>query len=379
MPEELNKSTVNRKEHEAQVAKQRTNHLLVIGIDNYKNGISKLNNAVRDAKTFKEILLKNYQFEQKNVTTLFNADATLGNIRKTFSTVLNNLTELDNLIFYYSGHGEERPSGKAVRGFWIPYDAVLNEDHTYLPNEEINLLFKNSRAHHVFGIVDSCYSGSLFTRNIDTANERISSFPSRWLLTAGRNEVVSDGFKGGNSPFANTLFTYLNTYPNDSFWVSDLCSRVLKGMDYTTEQQTPRGEPLQDSAHLGGQFVFYKKGVIAKPEEITLVPGNTEEHKTKGLKETTVSKPTTLKELKKFLKKLVGTDLEKALTQFENYLSTDSAKENDLIMQQGSYNRNKGQQLKGLITQANADMTEARIKYALLSYIDDLEEEDIQF
>lgn len=378
MPEKK-KSVVNRAKHEEHVAKQQTNHLLVIGIDNYKNGISKLNNAVRDAKTFKEILLKNYQFEAKNVTTLFNEAATLGNIRKTFSSILNNLTEADNLIFYYSGHGEERPSGKSVRGFWIPYDAILNEDHTYLPNEEINLLFKNSHAHHVFGIVDSCYSGNLFHRNLETANERISSFPSRWLLTAGRNEVVSDGVKGGNSPFANTLLTYLKTFPNDSFWVSDLCSRVLKGMDYSSENQTPRGEPLQDSAHLGGQFVFYKKGFTPKPEEIKTSTSTGGMALERSLDIPATKAPTNLAELKIYLKELVPNDLEKAIIQFRKYLSKKSSKENDLIQQQSSYNRNKKQQLQQLISESNAAMTEARIRYALLSYVDDLEEEDVQF
>ncbi len=380
------RSVVKRENRAEQVSQQRTNHLLVIGIDKYKNGIATLNNAVRDAKTFRDILLNTYQFEEKNITSLFDEAATIGNIRKTFSNILNSLTDADNLIFYYSGHGEERPSGKSVRGYWIPHDAILDEDYTYLPNEEINLLFKNSRAHHVFGIVDSCYSGNLFTRSVDTANERINSFASRWLLTAGRNELVSDGVKGGNSPFADTLFSYLKTYPNDSFWVSDLCTRVLKGMDYTSEKQTPRGEPLQDAAHRGGQFVFYKKGFIPEPEKVVFeAPTKVVDKVNKGLgeqKEVTIPKlatPTNLKSLKTYLKKLTNLNLEEALIQFEKYLSDGSSKENDILMQQGSFNRNKNQQLSNLITEANASRTEARIRYAMLSYIDDLEEEDVQF
>lgn len=378
---EKDKSVVSKKEHSEQEDKQRTNHLLVIGIDNYSNGIAELNNAVKDAKTFKKILLEQYQFNSKNVTTLFNEEATLLNIRKTFSKILNELTEDDNLIFYYSGHGELKPYGKSKRGYWIPYDAELNEDYTYIPNEEINLLFKNSRAHHVFGIVDSCYSGALFYRKTTTANDRISSYPSRWLLTAGRLEVVSDGSLGANSPFATALFTYLKNYPNNSFWVSDLCNQVLKGMDYNTQKQTPRGEPLQSSEHYGGQFVFYKKGYIPAPKQIieenlNAIPTRKVENKTtEKIKEA----PTNLKSLKAHLKKLTNQNLEEALIQFGEYLSEDSSKENDILMQQGSYNRNKNQQLNRLISEENAAMTEARIRYALLSYIDDLEEEDVQF
>ena len=64
---------------------------------------------------------------------------------------------------------------------------------------------------------------------------------------------------------------------------------------------------------------------------------------------------------------------------FKSYLSKNSSKKTDIILQQSSYNRNKKQQLQQLITEANAAMTEARIRYALLSYIDELEDEDVQF
>ena len=52
-------------------------------------------------------------------------------------------------------------------------------------------------------IVDSCFSGSLFMRfkSVGLA-ERLEHIPSRWGLTAGRNEVVADGKMGNNSPFA---------------------------------------------------------------------------------------------------------------------------------------------------------------------------------
>ena len=301
MPEELKKGVVKRAENTEKVTKQRTNHLLIIGIDDYKNGIAKLNNAVRDAKNFKDLLIKKYQFEVKNVTTLYNEQATLQNIRKSFSEILDKLTDADNLIFYYSGHGELKPYGKSERGYWIPFDGELDKDYTYLPNQEINQLFDNSHAHHVFGIVDSCYSGALFHKNLTNANDRISSYPSRWLLTAGRLELVSDGSLGANSPFATSLLTYLKNNPNDSFWVSDLCNQVIKGMNFNTQKQTPRGEALQGAAHYGGQFVFYKKGYIPEPEVLD-TPANTDKNQTqRAIHQSTKPKPTNLEELKTFL------------------------------------------------------------------------------
>jgi len=132
-------------------------------------------------------------------------------------------------------------------------------------------------------------------------------------------------------------------------------------MDYTKEKQTPRGEPLQGSAHYGGQFVFYKKGVIPEPEVIKERPISDAIVPTRKLDESVSKAPTNLEELKFSLQELVPEDLEKALNEFKKYLSKDSSKRNEILLQQGSYNRNKKQQLQRLIRDDDAARTEARI------------------
>jgi len=248
-----NKALGKRKNTSKDIPK-RTNHLLVIGIDKYAREIGSLNNAVKDAKAFREVLLERFQFEEENITTLFDEKATRINILNTFRDLLNRLTELDNLVFYYSGHGELLELGKGKQGYWIPTDAIFNEIATYISNNDIVNLFRYSNAHHIFGIVDSCFSGGLFqTRKVQTWEERFNSIPSRWLLTAGREELVSDGSLGTNSPFAAALLTYLRNLSDNAIGVAKLCELVLTGMDYNTEEQTPRGEPLQNVGHYGGQ------------------------------------------------------------------------------------------------------------------------------
>jgi len=55
--EEKNKAAVSR-EKKTTTFKALTNHLLIIGIDNYQDRkIPDLNNAVKDAKAFKKTLL----------------------------------------------------------------------------------------------------------------------------------------------------------------------------------------------------------------------------------------------------------------------------------------------------------------------------------
>ena len=139
-----------------------------------------------------------------------------------------------------------------------------------MKNNEVVDLFQDIEARHVFGIVDSCFSGSLFRqRNLDEASLRQFNIPSRWLLTAGRLEPVSDGALGKHSPFAKSLITQLKYPDSPALWVSELCPKVIRGVSYNEEKQLPRGEPLQKVGHQGGEFVFFTRdadisGVLKK-------------------------------------------------------------------------------------------------------------------
>ena len=388
------KSIIKRKPQKEAQPKMRTNHLLIIGIDQYANGISPLNNAVRDAQQFKKLVIEQFQFTKEHITELYNEEATRSNILATFGKLLHQLTDNDNLIFYYSGHGEQVKVGNGTRGYWIPSDAKNNESWTYIPNSEIINLFKLSKAHHIFGIVDSCFSGSLFaTRKLTTAVERVDSFPSRWLLTAGRLEVVSDGTLGTNSPFATSLFTYLKNTKEDGIWVADLCSWVLKGMSFNTEKQTPRGEPLQDVGHYGGQFVFYRKGYqppILEQDNIS----ETAPSKIKGINldegnqdETTIEEPNesasvsdmpliinNFSDLQNYLLDLLITDLKKALDSFRTISKDDDS---GIIQQLARYNSNTRDFSDGIITVEQRNRTNAQITNALKYMIQKLEEKEI--
>ena len=62
MPEE-NKGLRNIEKMKDQPRKQGNNYLFVIGIDEYKN-FPKLNNAVRDAKDFADIMCHKYGYSK---------------------------------------------------------------------------------------------------------------------------------------------------------------------------------------------------------------------------------------------------------------------------------------------------------------------------
>ncbi len=77
---------------------------LVIGIDEYTGEWPMLKNAVNDAKGVADLLSSKYTFQY--MKTLYNKDATRDNILKEFELLLQNVKENDNVLIYYSGHGE---------------------------------------------------------------------------------------------------------------------------------------------------------------------------------------------------------------------------------------------------------------------------------
>ena len=115
-------------------------HLIVIGIDQYKNGISKLNNAVLDARAIKDCLTQRYQFDQVNCHEFYDEKATKENILSLFDELHQRLDLKDNLVLYFSGHGTLLQSGK--KGYWLLSDAIKNNRGSYLAIEEVKHFIK---------------------------------------------------------------------------------------------------------------------------------------------------------------------------------------------------------------------------------------------
>ncbi len=71
-------------------------------------------------------------------------------------------------------------------------------------------------------------------------------------------------------------------------------------------------------------------------------------------------------------------DLKAGLAHFLAAVKTDSRLHNDIILQQSRLNSLKRDQRIGIISFDNAKRTENQIKYAVLSMMEDLEQEDIR-
>ena len=240
------------------------NYLLAIGIDQYAH-CPKLHNAAKDARDMVAVLKKRFQFEEEQIIELYDEKATKRSIYDSLDNLASKITDTDNFLLYFSGHGEFHKRFKL--GYWVPVEAEKEAFDQYIPNSEIRNILSAIKSHHTFLMIDSCFSGALFakgsSRNIPLRKERD---PSRWGLTAGRNEIVTDGEKGTNSPFAKSLLYQLEQ-TDHPIGVAELCDKVLEVVS-ANANQTPRGEPLKVDGHQGGQFVFHlKKDEVADWKE----------------------------------------------------------------------------------------------------------------
>lgn len=241
------------------------NYVLVIAIDAYVH-CPPLYNCVKDAHDLIELLTERYQFERNNFKEIFNAAATRANIYNAFRDLAQRVTPNDNLLIYFSGHGEYDPVLK--RGFWIPVDANPGDHYQYISNSDIKDFLAAINSHHTFLMADSCFSGALFAKGVaKNITKRYEIDPSRWGLTAGRTEIVSDGKPGDNSPFAESLL-YRLRQNTDALGVAELCAYVTEYVQAKTNQ-TPIGEPLKVEGHKNGQFVFHLKKDEARDWEAT--------------------------------------------------------------------------------------------------------------
>lgn len=234
------------------------NYILVVAIDEYTY-VPRLYNAVKDAQDFVATLTQTYQFTDEQVTIIKNNFATQDNIIEQLRRYITLLTEQDNLIIFYSGHGIYDKTFD--EGYWVPVDAHFTEGVVEvgdcISNSMIQKSLRRVKARHVVLIADACFAGSLVAERA-VGIKRLEEFPSRWVLTAGRNEPVLDGKPGMNSPFMDAALTFLRKNSKDAFSVSELGDFVTQAVA-NNASQIPICTPLRDVGDKNGIFFFRRK------------------------------------------------------------------------------------------------------------------------
>ena len=230
-------------------------HALVIGINAYKN-LPQLETAVNDASAVADLLRQKYGFE---VTLLLNPGRS--DVIRALDGLRADLTERDNLLIYYAGHGVLDVEADA--GFWMSVDAEENTQADWISIGTITSTVRAMSAKHVMVVSDSCYSGRLtrgFSVSIKSGSERAAELKrlaakrSRTALVSGGLEPVSDGGGEGHSVFTRAFLTALRD-SNEVLDGQQLFTAVRRPVIVNADQ-TPEYSDIRLAGHDGGDFLF---------------------------------------------------------------------------------------------------------------------------
>jgi hypothetical protein len=242
-------------------------HALVIGNNQYSD-FPNLLSASADAKETAKLLRTKYGFQ---TTTLI--DATRYDMLSALNKLRETLTENDNLLIYYAGHGElDRVN---LRGYWLPVDAEPNSTANWISNIAITDILNAMSAKHILVVADSCYSGSLTRSSMARLEAGMSDeVKTKWLkvmaktrsrtvLTSGGLKPVLDQGGGQHSVFAKSFLRTLAE--NDSILEAyKLFRNLAKEVQQTASKfgidQIPEYAPIKHGGHEAGEFFFIPLG-----------------------------------------------------------------------------------------------------------------------
>ena len=241
-------------------------YALVIGNNSYQK-IPKLDTPVDDAKKVANVLKNKYGFETK---LLLNANRY--QILSALNKLRASLTEKDNLLVYYAGHGElDRVN---MRGHWLPVDADADNTANWVSTVAITDILNSMSVKHIMVVSDSCYSGAMTRSSLARLEAGLSGEKkSQWLkamlkaksrtvLTSGGLKPVMDGGGGKHSVFANA---FINALENNATLLEgqalyrQVSSNIVAiAADYGIEQ-VPEYAPIRHAGHESGEFFFVPK------------------------------------------------------------------------------------------------------------------------
>ncbi len=241
-------------------------YALVIGNQAYRQ-LPSLKTSVNDARAVEEILRNRYGY---TTTLLINAS------RHQVMTALNEfrkiLTEKDNLLIYYAGHGEIDKTDQSA--YWLPTDAEPDNTANWLSSHSITQYLNIIAAKHILVVADSCYSGAMTQSAIVRLPEKMAEQKRvKWLkfmlkrkartvMTSGGEEPVLDSGGGRHSVFAKA---FLNVLQRNKGLMEDyelfraVSGKVKREASMIGFQQAPQYSAMLYAGHEGSPFFFVPK------------------------------------------------------------------------------------------------------------------------
>ena len=238
-------------------------YALVIGNQDYAH-LPALKTSVNDARAVEEILRKRYGYK---TTLLINANR--HQVMTAFNDLRELLTENDNLLIYYAGHGEIDKSDQSA--YWLPTDAATDNTANWLSSHSITQFLNIIVAKHILVVADSCYSGAMTQSSIaalpgqmaEEKREKWLQFmvkrKARTVMTSGGVKPVLDSGGGQHSVFAKA---FLNVLQRNHGLMEDyelfraVSGDVKESASSVGFQQLPQYSAMLHAGHEGSPFFF---------------------------------------------------------------------------------------------------------------------------
>jgi WD40 repeat protein len=272
---------------------------VVIGINQYVNGIPALKTAVNDAKRIAQILETKYQYQ---VLRLLDEDATGVHLRELFAAFEQQTLPLpdgsktqiqkdDRLLFYFAGHGialDALDNADGPVGFLVPQDARMDNDSSLLPMKRLHDALLALPCRHLLVILDCCFAGAFrwagqrdAVRSQKMYRERYERFISgcaqQVITSAADDEKAADSLyrfgqrseHEGHSPFAELLLKGLSGEADfrcdGVITATELYVYIHGELGNTSVKQTPGFSQLK--RHDKGEYIFPIPGFKANTLE----------------------------------------------------------------------------------------------------------------
>jgi uncharacterized protein len=189
-------------------------YALVIGVQGYAS-LDDLASPGNDVERAARVLEQKYGF---SVRTLIDPDQT--EVMRAVNELNDQLSDNDNLLIYFAGHGSRLQGGVRETGYWLPANADPPPDNTYwVSNDFVTDHLARLQAKRVLVVADSCYAGLLgddpgyvMVGESSYSDDYIEwKMPrrSRLVLASGGDRPVLDSDGGGHSVFARALLEEL--------------------------------------------------------------------------------------------------------------------------------------------------------------------------
>lgn len=187
--------------------------VVCIGNDEYLNDktYGKLQKCTNDAKSVFQCFMHQPALrgiEEKSILLCNEADKkiTKQEIIHILENAIKNVQDYEQLIVFYSGHGEKIDDEFAL----VTYDSDFETKQNYIKISELNSMLEECKAKDIFLIIDACFSGLVLNYGKGT---RISRGAIEKLFKASNGVTILASSRGSQpsiekSPSGKSLFSH---------------------------------------------------------------------------------------------------------------------------------------------------------------------------